>query len=266
MTNNDRTDFGDYLRRRRAQMSPPDQPGGARTSHRRVPGLRRQELSDVAGISVEYYTRLEQGRAPRPSREILGALARAFALSDVERAHLFRLAGELPPEPDAPDAEVRPGLLRMMRSLDDTMPVTVHDGRLDRLAHNTAAAELFGPLSVGGRYGRNIVYQCFTAPTLRDVLGEDGADNFASEITAQLRLALSRYPDDGYLQSLIGELSATSATFRAHWDRGEVGARRSAVKRLRHPTRGWLSFDSEVLHDPERDHWVMLYTPHAPAL
>lgn len=263
MTNSDRADLGEYLRRRRALMAPPDRPGGTRTSHRRVPGLRRQELSEVAGISVEYYTRLEQGRAPRPSRGVLAALARAFSLSDVERVHLFRLAGELPPEPDAPDAEVRPGLLRMMRSLDDTMPVTVHDGRLDRLAQNTVAAELFGPLSVGGRFGRNMVYQCFTVAPLLDVLGTDGADNFASEITAQLRLALSRYPDDGYLQSLFGELCATSAAFRTHWDRGEVGARRSAVKRLRHPTHGWLSFDSEVLHDPERDHWVMLYTPHA---
>lgn len=242
-------------------MVPPDRSGDARTSHRRVPGLRRQELSDVAGISVEYYTRLEQGRAPRPSREVLAALVGAFELTDVEKAHLFRLGGELPPEPDAPDTEVRPGLLRLMRSLDDTMPVTVHDGHLNLLAHNVAAAELFGPLSVGGPYGRNIVYQCFTAASLRDVLGEDGADKLASESTAQLRLALSRYPDDRYLQSLLGEMSATSAVFRAHWERGEVGARRSAVKRLRHPTRGWLTFDSEVLHDPERDHWVMLYTP-----
>ncbi|GAB3242541.1 helix-turn-helix transcriptional regulator [Mycolicibacterium hippocampi] len=240
MTNNDRADFGEYLRHRRAQMAPPNPPGGARASQRRVPGLRRQELSDVAGISVEYYTRLEQGRSPRPSREILGALARAFELSDVERAHLFRLAGELPPEPDAPGTEVRPGLLRLMRSLGDTTPITVHDGRLDLLAHNAAAAELFGPLSAGGTYGRNIVYQCFMAGPLRDVLGEDGIDQLASEATAQLRSALSRYPDDEYLHALLGELSATSPAFRAQWERGEVGARRSAVKRLRHPTP-WLA-------------------------
>lgn len=141
------------------------------------------------------------------------------------------------------------------------MPVTVHDGRLDLLASNAAAADLLGPLSAEGRFGRNMVYQCFTATTLRDVLGDEGADEFAPVATAELRSALSRYPNDDYLQSLLAELLATSATFRGHWERGEVGARRSAVKRLHHPTRGWLSFDSEVLHDPERDHWIMLYNP-----
>jgi hypothetical protein len=187
-------------------MTPPDRPGNGRTSHRRVPGLRRQEVQ-------------------------------------------------------APDTEIRPGLLRLLRSLEDTMPVTVHDGRLDLLARNAAAAYLLGPLSGSGRYGRNIVHQCFTATALRDVLGDEGADQLARVATAELRSALGRYPDDGYLQSLFEELSATSATFRGYWEQGEVGALRSAAKRVHHPTRGWLDFDIEMLHDPERDHWVMLYTP-----
>jgi transcriptional regulator with XRE-family HTH domain len=242
-------------------MAPTVQPGGGRTSHRRVPGQRRQELAETAGISVEYYTRLEQGRAPRPSREVLTALARAYELSTAERDHLFRLAGETPPEPHAPVAEIRPGLLRLLRNLEDTMPVTVHDGRLDLLAHNTAAADLLGPLSTGGRYGRNIVHRCFTAAGLREVLGGQGAEQLARAATTELRGALSRYPGDEYLQSLFKELSDTSAAFRDHWERGEVGAFRSAVKSLRHPTRGWLRFNSEILHDPERDHWITLYTP-----
>jgi transcriptional regulator with XRE-family HTH domain len=242
-------------------MTPPIQPGGGRTSHRRVPGLRRQELAEIAGISVEYYTRLEQGRAPRPSREVITALARAYELSNAERDHLFRLAGEIPPEPHAPGTEIRPGLLLLLRNLEDTMPVTVHDGRLDLLAHNAAAADLLGPLSTGGRYGRNIVHRCFTAAGLSDVLGADGAEQLARAATAELRGALSRYPDDEYLQTLFRELFDTCSAFRDHWDRGEVGALRSAVKSLRHPTRGWLRFNSEILHDPERDHWIMLYTP-----
>ncbi|WP_130798895.1 helix-turn-helix domain-containing protein [Streptomyces otsuchiensis] len=262
MLSSDRTDFGDYLRRRRAAMAPPEAVS-RRASRRRVPGLRRQELSEIAGISVEYYTRLEQGRAARPSREILHALARAFGLSAAERDHLFRLGGEPPPQIEAPDAVIRPGLTRMLRGLDDTMPVTVHDGRLTLLACNAAAAELLGPLAGGsGRYGRNIAFQAFTAPALPDLLGEEGAELFARVAASELRTALGRYPGDGYLHSLLAELTAVSASFRDHWERCEVGAWRSAVKHMHHPRRGWSRFEIEMLHDAERDHWVMLYTPH----
>ncbi|MGI5151665.1 helix-turn-helix domain-containing protein [Plantactinospora sp. CA-294935] len=261
MNGADSAELGRFLRRGRAAVSPLESTSGARTSRRQVPGLRRQELSDRAGISVEYYTRLEQGRAQRPSREVLTALARAFEFAAAERDHLFRLAGELPPEPESPDAEIRPGFLRLLRTLDATMPVSIHDGRLDVLACNAAAAELFGQLSATGRFRRNIVYQCFTAAAVTEVLGEDGAEELARVSTAELRSALSRYPDDEYLQSLRAELWEENAAFRDLWEQGAVGAWRSAVKRLRHPSRGWLTFDTEVLHDPERDHWVMLYTP-----
>ncbi|MFC4856111.1 helix-turn-helix domain-containing protein [Actinophytocola glycyrrhizae] len=252
--------FGKYLRGRRAMVMPPDPPTGARASRRQVPGLRRQELADAAGISVEYCTRLEQGRAPRPSREVLTALARALGLSTAERDHLFRLAGELPPAPLAPDSEVRPGLLRLLHGLDDTVAVTVHDGRLEVLARNAAAAELFGPVSSAGRYRHNIVHQGFTA-TARHILGNEGADRYTRWATAELRSAMGRYPEDENLLSLHAELSAASATFRSHWALGDVAAERSAVKHLRHPTRGWLSFQTELLHDAERDHWIVIYAP-----
>ena len=242
-------------------MTPPGRPGTLRSSVRRVPGLRRQELSDVAGISVEYYTRLEQGRAPRPSREILNALGRAFQLSIAENDHLFRLAGELPPQPRAPATEIRPGLRQLLDSLNDTMPVTIHDGRLDMLAFNGAASDLFGPVFGDAPYGRSIVYQAFTSAGLRDVLGDDGAEQLARVATAELRKALSRYPEDEYLRALFGELSASSPEFVRHWERGEIGTWNSAMKQVNHPTRGVISFDSQMLHDPESDHWVMLFTP-----
>ena len=263
VTDEDRADLGDYLRGLRASMTPPVGASGARQSLRRVPGMRRQELSTQAGISVEYYTRLEQGRAPRPSREVLAALARGFGLGVAERDHLFRLAGELPPEPDAPSEQVRPGLLRMLRELDEVMPVMVHDGRLDLLVYNAAAADYFDPLVSTGRYGRNIVHQCFVTEDLSSVLGVAGADQLRAVASAELRTALSRYPGDEYLSSLRKELWATSEVFRGHWERAGVGTWRSAIKRLHHPVRGWQSFDLEVLHDQERDHWVTLYTPLA---
>ncbi|MGC4938555.1 helix-turn-helix transcriptional regulator [Kribbella sp. DT2] len=264
MGHNGRPEFGEFLRHRRAQMTPPDRPGDLRSSVRRVPGLRRQELSDVAGISVEYYTRLEQGRAPRPSREVLSALGRAFQLSTAETHHLFRLAGELPPQQRAPAAHIRPGLQQLLDGLDDTMPVTVHDGRLDMLAFNRAAAELFGPIFGDGPFGHNIVHQAFTSTGLRAVLGIDGAETLARVAAAELRKALSVYPDDDRLRSLFSELSTSSPEFSSHWERGEIGTWTSAMKRVNHPERGLLAFDSQLLHDPESDHWVMLFTPSAP--
>lgn len=209
---------------------------------------------------MEYYTRLEQGKAPRPSREILTALAQGLGLTGPERAHLFRLGGESPPELPAPEPVVRPGLLRMLRGLDDVMPVTVHDGRLDLLARNKPAAELLPPPDETGPFARNLAYQAFTTTALTDLLG-DGAEQFLRVAAAELRTALGRYPDDGYLRGLLAELVETSPTFRDFWDRGEVITSRSATKRLRHPAYGRVSFDIELLHDPERDHWVMLYTP-----
>lgn len=217
-------------------------------------------MADLTGISVEYYTRLEQGRAPRPSREILTALAQGMGLTEPERAHLFRLGGESPPELPAPESVVRPGLLRMLRGLDDTMPVTVHNGRLDILARNKLAAELLPPVDRTGPFARNLAYQAFATPALTDLLGH-AAEQFLRVAAAELRTALGRYPEDGYLRGLRAELAANSATFRDYWDRGEVITSRSATKQLHHPTYGRVSFDIELLHDPERDHWVMLYTP-----
>ncbi|WP_354569298.1 helix-turn-helix transcriptional regulator [Glaciihabitans sp. UYNi722] len=256
-----RPELGEFLRHRRALMTPPTRSGNERTSVRRVPGLRRQELSEVAGISVEYYTRLEQSRAPRPSREVLYALGRAFGLSSAERDHLFRLAGELPPEPQAPSTAIRPGILQLLDGLDSIMPVTVHDGRLDLLAANVAALEMLSPLISDGPFGRNIVYQCFTSTALHQIVGADGAEQLARVATSELRTALTRYPNDDYLQAVFQELSAISEGFRARWEDAEVGTWRSATKSLHHPTRGWLNFESEMLHDPENDHWIMLYTP-----
>jgi transcriptional regulator with XRE-family HTH domain len=260
MASNDRSDLAHYLRQRRAAMAPPDMHGQPRSSRRRVSGLRRQEMADLAGISVEYYTRLEQGRAPRPSREILTALAHGLVLTGPERAHLFRLGGESPPELPTPGSVVRPGLLRMLQGLDETMPVTVHDGRLDLLARNKRAVELLPPADGTGPFARNLAYQAFATTALTDLLG-DGAAVFLRVAAAELRTALSRYPDDDYLRRMLAELTVTSATFRDYWERGEVIAWRSATKQLHHSAYGRVSFDIELLHDPERDHWVMLYLP-----
>jgi transcriptional regulator with XRE-family HTH domain len=260
-----RPELGEFLRQQRALMQPPERPGNGRASSRRVPGFRRQELAEAAGISVEYYTRLEQGRAPRPSREILTALQRAFGLSTAERDLLFRLAGEHPPELEAPASVIRPGLEQLLRGLDKVMPVTVHDGRLDFLAANEAASELLGTLLETGPFGRNVAYLAFTSPKVREVVGDEGAEQLARVTASELRMALSRYSEDPYLRAIFRDLTDRSEMFRAYWELGEVGTWRSAMKLLHHPEKGWLRFESEMLHDPENDHWIMLYTPHGDA-
>lgn len=252
--------FGSYLRDRRAEMAAPGSAVGERLSRRQVPGLRREELAKAAGISVEYYIRLEQGRAAHPSRGVIADLARALHLGNAERDHLFLLAGEPPPPPVEPAEVVRPGLLRLLRGLGDSVAVTVHDGRLNALARNAAATELLGSLPPAGGSGRSIVRQGFE-PEARRLLGDEGADHYARWVTAELRVALGRYPEDDQLRSLVGELSSTHAAFRSHWERGEVASQRSGVKRVRHPKNGWLTFQSEMFHDAERDHWIVLYAP-----
>lgn len=256
-----RPELGEFLRQQRALKQPPERAGHVRASGRRVPGLRRQELAEAAGISVEYYTRLEQGRAPRPSREILAALEQAFGLSRAERDLLFRLAGEHPPELDAPASVVRPGLELLLRGLDKVMPVTVHDGRLDLLAANEAASDLLRPLFATGPFGRNVAHLAFTSLRVKEVVGDEGAEQLARVTASELRMALSRYPEDAYLRAIVRDLTERSGRFREYWDLGEVGTWRSAMKVLHHPERGWLRFESEMLHDPENDHWIMLYTP-----
>lgn len=261
MADDEQPGLGEYLRHLRSTSTPRSRPDISARSHRRVPGLRRQEIADLAGISVEYYTRLEQGRASRPSREVLTALIRAFDLSTAEHEHVLRLAGEVRQPSRAPSAVIRPGLQLLLDSLDDVMPVTVHDARLDVLAMNAAASELFSPLFDDGPYGRNIVHQAFATGGPREVLGDEGAEQLARVAAAELRKALSLYPEDGRLVALRRELSTSNPEFTRHWQRGEVGTWVSAMKSITHPTRGSLSFDSEMLHDPDNDHWVILFTP-----
>lgn len=141
----DRAGLADFLRRRRARLAPSDV-GLSAGTRRRTPGLRREEVAQLAGMSADYYTRLEQSRGPRPSRQILGALARALRLSDDERDHLFHLGGEEPPRGAHGSGHVRPGLLLVLDRLDDT-PAQVVGDLGDVLAQNVMAAALVGDVS-----------------------------------------------------------------------------------------------------------------------
>ena len=253
-----RGELAAFLRSRRARVQPADV-GLEAGPRRRTPGLRRQEVAQLAGMSVDYYIRLEQGRGPRPSRQMLTAVSRALALSDDERAYLHFLAGEPPGLPAAPAREVRPSVLRLLERLEDT-PALVCDAKYDVLAWNPMAVALLGDFSALPRPERNVAWRFFTDPRARERLDVADAARFARESVADLRAAAARYPDDPGVRRLLDRLQAASSEFCTLWSSHDVTARRSAHKRLRHPTLGWLGLDCDALHDPDDDHWIVLYT------
>ncbi|MFI6322001.1 helix-turn-helix transcriptional regulator [Nonomuraea sp. NPDC050556] len=257
-----RAELAGFLRSRRARVQPSDV-GLEAGPRRRTPGLRREEVARLASMSVDYYSRLEQARGPRPSRQMLDAVAAALRLSPDERAYLFSLTGEVAGPPVSPPQEVRPGILHLLERLGDT-PAMVVDAKYDVLAWNQGAAALLTDFS--GE--RNLIWRFFTDPRARERHDEEGAWRFAAESVADLRAAAARYPDDPGIKDLVARLAAASEEFVRLWAGHDVTVRRSARKRLRHPRSGWLELDCETLHVPEGDQWVVFYTPvsHAVAV
>ncbi|MBO2454485.1 helix-turn-helix domain-containing protein [Actinomadura barringtoniae] len=250
--------LGGFLKSRRARVTPESAglPGGSR---RRVPGLRREELAQLAGISVEYYQRLEQGRSQRPSPEVLNALARALSLDDVERAHLETLAAV--PDHDPPvraEAAVRPELERLL-ALMDRVPAMVITDRFDVLAANTLASRLFADALAGDG---NLARYLYLDPAARDFYVH--WDEIAATTAAQLRLVSGRHPRDRELAGLIADLSRESAEFRALWAAGDVDIRTSGGKDLRHPALGVLTLHYENFDAPgDPRQRLVTFTPAA---
>ncbi len=227
------SELGDFLRARRAALDPPE-----RATRRRVPGLRREELAQLAGISVDYYTRMEQGRATNASDSILDALAAALSLDGAERTHLYRLAR--PSRVDAPSEEVRPALRWLLDALD-AVPAMVLGRRLDVLAWNPLAAALVTDF----REQPNLVRFMFTDPAARSLF--PGWPDCARENVGYLRADHGMHPDDPELLALVDELSALSPMFRALWAEHPVRERMPMFKRLHHPQLGPLELAVETL-------------------
>ncbi|MER6996169.1 helix-turn-helix transcriptional regulator [Streptomyces sp. NPDC000410] len=236
--------LGGFLRARRGRVAP-EHVGLVGGGRRRVRGLRREELAQLAGISVDYYVRLEQGRATQPSSEVLDALATALGLDEAERGHLATLAGAR--RGPAPRARVSPLLQRMLDAMTH-FPAFATNHRLDVVAWNAPGAELVGGLADPGRRDRNNARYLFLDPASRDVHPDWEAR--AAEVVGQLRVAAGRYPDDAELAALITELSSRSSEFRRIWATGEVVMCVAGRKRLRHPVAGLLTLDFETLHVP----------------
>ncbi|MGP4109478.1 helix-turn-helix transcriptional regulator [Streptomyces sp. 4N509B] len=243
----DQRALGRYLSVRRSRVAP-EHVGLAGGGRRRVRGLRREELAQLAGISVDYYVRLEQGRATQPSPEVLDALASALRLDAAERAHLTTLATHTSTRRSlVPQARVSPALRRILDAMAH-LPAFATDHRLDVVAWNRLGGELVGGLDDPGRRDPNNARYLFLDPASR-LLHPEWEDR-AREAVGQLRVSTGRYPADAELAALITELSERSSDFRRIWATGEVVMCTAGRKRLRHPTAGLLTLDYETLHVP----------------
>ncbi len=230
---------------------------------RRAPGLRREEVAGLAGVSVDYLVRLEQGRARHPSAQVAEALARALRLGDAERDHLFHLAGLAEPRSGQVPIRITPGVQRLLDRFGDA-PVSVLAAAWNLLAWNPLWAALLGDPSGWRGRDRNLVWRAFTDLPSRVVLTDAEHKRWRSGLVADLRLVCARYPDDPSLAGLVRELHRTSEAFAALWATGGVGVQATARKSFLHPDVGHLTLDCDVLVVQGTDLRVVTYTA-APA-
>ena len=243
-----RTEIREFLTTRRAKITP-DQVGlPVYSGNRRVPGLRREEVAMLAGVSADYYTRLERGNAHGVSDSVLDALARALRLDEAERSHLFDLARAAQPaaatrKPRPTKQRIRPAVQRILDAMTHA-PAFIRNGRLDILAANQLGYALYSTYVTPGRTA-NTARFVFLDPHSDDFYGD--WDHVANEVVAILRSEAGRNPYDRELTNLIGELSTQSEIFRTKWAAHNVRFHDTGTKRLHHPVVGELELTYEAM-------------------
>jgi transcriptional regulator with XRE-family HTH domain len=247
------------LRSWRERVSPADVglPAGGQ---RRVAGLRREEVAQLAGVSMDYLTRLEQGRASKPSASVLGSLTRALRLSDVERDHLFQLARQPLPGPGVIDTLIPASVLRLMDRLSD-VPVLVTTVAGEIVAANQLAAALFDEASGGSRRERTLAWRQFMGFTsVRVTKTEEERVDAEEVLVADLQYALARYPADTYLSSLISDLREDSPRFEELWTQHRLRRGHARQKHFDHPEVGKLTLDCDDLIIQGSDLELVVFT------
>jgi transcriptional regulator with XRE-family HTH domain len=225
---------------------------------RRTPGLRREEVAQLAYISVAYYVRLEQARGPRPSRRVLSSLHRALQLTDNERTHLFELAGESVAPLTGPRRDVPASIVDLLGRMPETAAVVL-DAKYDVLAWNPLAAALLEDFSALPLRNRNLIRQYF----VRTGSGPPHygmGDDFGRFAVGHLRIATGRYPTDLAIRQLVSELQSSSAEFRRLWELELVETQHHLIKSMHHPVVGPLELFCDVLTIPDRDQHLVLLT------
>ncbi|KGH46830.1 XRE family transcriptional regulator [Modestobacter caceresii] len=236
----------EFLSTRRARITPEQVGLPAYGGNRRVKGLRREEVAMLAGVSVDYYVRMERGSLAGASESVLNALADALRLDEAERAHLYALARESgchgPQRKRSAPTAVRPGIQQLLDAMTDAA-AWVRNGRHDIVAMNQLARALYSPVLANPRRPANTTRFVYLDPAAPEFFVD--YDRIANDAAAMLRLEAGRNPHDKALIELVGELSTRSELFRRRWASHDVQFHRSGQKRLRHPVVGQLDLDFE---------------------
>ncbi|MDM4763431.1 helix-turn-helix transcriptional regulator [Galbitalea sp. SE-J8] len=256
----DKQELASFLRSRRARLRPEDA-GLPRGDRRRTPGLRREEVAVLAHISTEYYVRLEQGRAPRPSAEVLLAIVGALRLTNEESDHLHVLAGTAPIRAGLHRRDVRPSILALIERAPQTAAF-VRSAALEVLAWNDLAAALMEDFAGLEPEDRNLARRAFLRADSdgRPLYGISDETEFRGRLVAELRRALARYPADPTVRDLIEELLDGSVEFARLWQRHDIRAAPSLTKTFRHPAVGTITLDCDSMALDEADQRLILYS------
>jgi transcriptional regulator with XRE-family HTH domain len=254
--NRDQNELGAFLRARRTELSPSDVDLPEGGNQRRVAGLRREEVAQLASISTDYYTRLEQGRI-QPSAPVLASLARVLRLDEDQRVYMNELAGTPATSRRRAPQKVKPYLQRILDLID--APAIVMTPTHDVLAWNPLAAALMVDFGAVPDRERNFVRLLFTDPRLRSLYPE--WEELARAVVSYLRMEAARKPDDPRLAALVGDLSIRDAQFRQWWAGTHVAQKRRGTRRYDHPVVGEITLEWDALtSDAEPDQQLVVYT------
>lgn len=264
------SELGTQLRAWRERLTPAAA-GLPQAARRRTPGLRREEVAQLAGVSTDYVVRLEQGRAAHPSAQVVQALARALRLDDEERDRLYAMAGHAAPTAGRMNRHLTPSIQRIVDRLDD-VPVAVIDAAWQTVTQNRAADALLGDVSGLTGRDRNRAWRTFMDEVPRlGVLEPETRSMVEVDVVADLHAALIRLPDDPDLIAIVADLRAHSARFAELWDSTPARVRGAQRKTVDHPVVGRLTLDCDVLSVHGSDLQIVVFsaepgTPDADAL
>ncbi|MEW9701706.1 helix-turn-helix transcriptional regulator [Paenibacillus sp. SI8] len=256
-------ELGDFLRTRRMRLSPKEVGLHVESSRRRIDGLRREEVAALSGVSLAWYTYLEQGRSIRVSDQVLESLARTLKLDKDERTYLFQLAGQWLPDDSLPASSNEERISPALQLILDEFrhyPSYIIGRRWNIIAWNRLASELFGYTHETDDFERNLIWRMFTKSNYRQLF--EGWENMAKGMLAQFRSFYGKYSDDPWYNELVNRLMETSSEFAAWWPRHDVFGIPEGYKSMNHPVAGelYMDYNSFILAD-DQNMIMTVFTP-----